>query len=468
MLRAVRFAAKLQFEIDEATRAPIASLAPLLENVPAARLFDEMLKLLMSGHALACLKRLRAEGLHHGMLPLLDVVFEQPQGERFVTLALESTDERVRARQADDAELPVRGADVARGAAAVARGTGRRRHGSRRRRRAGSIPALATAMDTVLDAQTEKLAIQRRYTADMREIWGLQPRLERRVGRAPWRLLEHPRFRAGYDFLLLRAAAGEIDPALADWWTRFIDADDAGREALQAEPSVSEAGGGSAAKRKRKRRKKPGGGAGASADGGGDERRDADGGRASSDDAKAPTRTAARTAPAASDGDDDDTSGDRDPRQSRGGDGCASRSRTRAAPTSRHRSIRRIPTTARITNERSGRLARSGRSVRRRRVHRGRRQPRLLARRGAERAGRPVRAAAHRVRRVGQPVSLGAGRRRGTRLHQHRRPGRHEAVGTRNAGSRCMPSRRATAGSARRATRRARSTSTCCCTATAS
>ena len=246
MLRAVRFAAKLQFEIDTATREPIARLAPLLENVPAARLFDEMLKLLMSGHALACLKRLRAEGLHHGMLPLLDVVFEQPLGERFVTLALQNTDDRIRVGKPTTPSFLFASLMWHEVLKAWNDGKARGEY---------PIPALATAMDIVLDAQTEKLAIQRRYTADMREIWGLQPRLERRVGRAPWRLLEHPRFRAGYDFLLLRAAAGEIDASLAEWWTAFIDADEAGREALQADPGVSESGSG--AKRKRRRKKKP-------------------------------------------------------------------------------------------------------------------------------------------------------------------------------------------------------------------
>ena len=207
MLRAVRFAAKLQFGIDEATREPISRLAPLLENVPAARLFDEMLKLLLSGHALACLKRLRAEGLHHGMLPLLDVVLEQPMGERFVTLALESTDERIRLGKPTTPSFLF---------ASLMWHEVLKKWEDGKARGELPIPALGTAMDEVLDAQTEKLAIQRRYTADMREIWGLQPRLERRIGRAPWRLLEHPRFRAGYDFLLLRAAAGEIDASLAE------------------------------------------------------------------------------------------------------------------------------------------------------------------------------------------------------------------------------------------------------------
>src|SRR6195952_5674603 len=84
MLRVVRFAAKLGFTIEPATRAPIPVMAPLINNVPAARVFDEMLKLLQSGHSLACLQELRAAGLHHGLLPLLDVVLEQPIGKKFV------------------------------------------------------------------------------------------------------------------------------------------------------------------------------------------------------------------------------------------------------------------------------------------------------------------------------------------------------------------------------------------------
>ncbi|MFM7121978.1 MAG: polynucleotide adenylyltransferase PcnB, partial [Fluviibacter sp.] len=96
MLRAVRLGAKLGLDLDPATRKPIRELADLLDNVPPARLFDEMLKLLTCGDALACLKRLRAEGLHHGVLPLLDVILEQPLGERFVEQALTNTDQRIR------------------------------------------------------------------------------------------------------------------------------------------------------------------------------------------------------------------------------------------------------------------------------------------------------------------------------------------------------------------------------------
>ncbi len=262
MLRAVRFAAKLGFEIDDATRAPIASLGSLLENVPAARLFDEMLKLLTSGHSVACITRLRAEGLHHGLLPLLDVILEQPAGERFVMLALSRTDERVRAgRHIAPSFLfatllwhEVLGQWKAR----AARGEPK-------------IVALNAAIDEVLDAQTDKLAIQRRYTSDMREIWGMQPRFERRIGKTPYSLVEHLRFRAGFDFLVLRAAADEIPRELPDWWGNFFSADEDERDELIAVAAAAEraarAAGGlpaeSAAKKRRRRggaRRKPAGG----------------------------------------------------------------------------------------------------------------------------------------------------------------------------------------------------------------
>ncbi len=248
MLRAVRFAAKLGFEIDDATRAPIARLAPLIENVPSARLFDEMLKLFFSGHALACLKRLRAEGLHHGVLPLLDVVLEQPKGERFVTLALESTDERIRIGKPASPSFLF---------ACLLWHEVLKAWEENKTRGDYPIPALNAAMDSVLDAQTEKLAIQRRYASDMREIWGLQPRLERRNGRSPYKLLEHLRFRAGYDFLLLRCEADETDAALGDWWTRFIDADAAGREALQLEAAGAPSSAGAAPNKRKRHRRKP-------------------------------------------------------------------------------------------------------------------------------------------------------------------------------------------------------------------
>jgi poly(A) polymerase len=249
MLRAVRFAAKLGFEIDPATREPIRRLAHLIENVPPARLFDEMLKLLTSGHSVACIMRLRAEGLHHGLLPLLDVILEQPAGERFVMLALSRTDERVQA-----------GKHIAPGFlfATLLWHEVLKRWKERESRGEHRIPALDAAIDDVLEAQTEKLAIQRRYTADMREIWMLQPRFERRTGRAPFKLLEHLRLRAGYDFLMLRCAAEEAPAELCEWWTKFLHATDEEREQLVASAQASGARPGG---QRRRRRRGRGGGA---------------------------------------------------------------------------------------------------------------------------------------------------------------------------------------------------------------
>ena len=259
MLRVVRFAAKLKFTIEPDTAAPISVMAPLINNVPAARLFDEMLKLMLSGHALACLKRLRQEGLHHGLLPLLDVVLEQPLGVKFVTLALDSTDARIAA-----------GKTVSPGFLFASLLWHQVLEKWTAYRAAGEfpIPALHLAADDVLDSQTEKLALQRKIGSDMRDIWSMQPRFERRTGKSPHKLLEHPRFRAGYDFLLLRCASGEIDGEIGEWWTAFYEGDEIAREELLA--SANRAPEGGPKKKRAPRRGNRSKGAAGAAEGGGD------------------------------------------------------------------------------------------------------------------------------------------------------------------------------------------------------
>lgn len=242
MLRAVRLSAKLGLTLDPAVSAPIREMAELMENVPPARLFDEMLKLLFSGHAVECVKRLRDEGLHHGLLPLLDVILEQPLGEKFVMLSLNATDARVRA-----------GKSLSPGYlfATLLWHEVLANWEARKARGEVSIPALFEAMDEVLDIQAEKLAITRRVAGDIKDIWLLQPRFEKRAGKTPYRLLEQPRFRAGYDFLVLRAESGEIDMELADWWRDFQNADGPEREAMLMPDS------GPKKRRRRVRGKKP-------------------------------------------------------------------------------------------------------------------------------------------------------------------------------------------------------------------
>ena len=240
MLRAVRLSAKLGLKLHPDTEAPIPRMADLLEDVPPARLFDEMLKLFLSGHAIESAHALREHGLHHGLLPMLDVVLEQPMGERFVTLALENTDERV---QEDKPVSPAFLFATLLWHEVLATWQQYKAKGEK------PLPALMQAMHDVSDVQAEKLAITKRFSIVMKEIWTLQPRFEQRAGQRPFRLLENPRFRAGYDFLLLRCQSGELPMEIAEWWDRFAQADTASREAMLL-PNTEPA-------KKRRRRRKP-------------------------------------------------------------------------------------------------------------------------------------------------------------------------------------------------------------------
>ncbi len=254
MLRVLRFAAKTGFTIAPQTLAPIAQLAKLIHDVPAARVFDEMLKLLFSGHAWASVQQLRQVGLHHGLLPLLDVITEQPNNEHFVRLALDNTDARIAA------DKPVSPAFLF---AALLWSQVQKHWQQRKAAGEPLIPALHAAMDVVLNQQVQRLSIQRRHLGDMKEIWLLQPRFERCTGRTALRLLEVPRFRAGYDFLLLRCAAGELPLALGEWWTRFQSVDMPEKEemlaTLQRQPFNTEGGtkvGAVPSSQKRRRRRR--------------------------------------------------------------------------------------------------------------------------------------------------------------------------------------------------------------------
>jgi poly(A) polymerase len=223
LLRAVRMAAKLGLAIDPAARTPIREMAELLENVPPARLFDEMLKLLLSGHAVECLQA-AARG---GPAPRPAAAARRHHGaaaRRALRLALAR--QHRRAGQRRQATSPGFLFATLLWHEVLAAWEARKQSGEL------PFPALHAAMDEVLDLQAGKLAITRRIAADIKDIWVLQPRLENRAGRRPLRVIEQPRFRAGYDFLLLRAESGEVEPELADWWTRFIDADGDSRLAM--------------------------------------------------------------------------------------------------------------------------------------------------------------------------------------------------------------------------------------------
>jgi poly(A) polymerase len=195
--------------------------------VAASRLFDEMIKLLLTGHALRSVEALKAQGLDRGLFPVLDAALggdaPDPRRTAFVTRALEDTDRRV-----DEGRSVVPSFmlacmlwhDV------VERWEALKDAGE------PPFPALQQAIDAVFDARIGDISGRGKLAADMREIWLMQPRFERRAANSARALIAQPRFRAGYDFLRLRADVGEVAPELADWWEDFHLGDDDEREAL--------------------------------------------------------------------------------------------------------------------------------------------------------------------------------------------------------------------------------------------
>jgi poly(A) polymerase len=242
MLRAVRLSAKLGIRLDTASAAPIGKMKSLLDNVPKARMLDEVLKMLLSGHSLECIQQLRKMNLHHGLLPLLDVMLEQPLGEKFIMLALRNTDERL---SQDKTVSPAFLFAALLWHEVLAAWNLRVRQGMR------PVGAMHEAMDEVLGKQRAQLAIPHRQDAVMKEIWLMQQRFEQRSGQRPFRLLEQPRFRAGFDFLLLRCASGEVDDQLGLWWDEFQDSSTE-RQIEMLQPDT----GGEKKRRRRKPRKK--------------------------------------------------------------------------------------------------------------------------------------------------------------------------------------------------------------------
>ncbi|MEL7449390.1 MAG: polynucleotide adenylyltransferase PcnB [Pseudomonadota bacterium] len=248
MLRAVRFAAKLGFTVHKDTEAAMVELGALLDNVPAARLFDESLKLFLGGFAHQCFELLQHYDLFRHLLPATAAQLETPDGATFrsmVSAGLTNTDRRV----ADDRPVtpmflfavflwgPIRAQ-----ATAIQEAEG------------GSDPhCLRLASDEVIRAQQSTISVPRRFTMPVRDIICMQPAFQRR-GRAARKLLNHPRFRAAYDLMLLRQAAGEVDEETAKWWTDIQAMDG---DAQQA--ALSQGDDGKRPRRRRRRRSRRGG-----------------------------------------------------------------------------------------------------------------------------------------------------------------------------------------------------------------
>lgn len=215
LLRAVRFAAKLGFIIEPKTESPMQRLAPLLKDVPSARLYEEVLKLFLGGSALETFEKLRHYGLFGQLFPATEEALSHEDQDfpiTFVNRGLSNTDTRL---QQDKSVTPaflfavLLWEPVRLGYEALLAQDHQ------------PVEALQTAANDVLSDQLKHITIPKRFSYPMRDIWQLQPRFTQRQGKRAYRLLSHPRFRAAYDFLLLRAEAGEVELELPEWWSEF-------------------------------------------------------------------------------------------------------------------------------------------------------------------------------------------------------------------------------------------------------
>lgn len=248
MLRAIRFASKLDFTLSPETEAPIYDLAPLLLQIPPARLFDEVLKLFMAGHGLMTFRMLSHYGLFGMLFPEAEeAMADAAWAESLIESALMNTDKRIANGR------PVTPAFLLAAflwAPVVYRQTQLEREGM------PAIPALQTAAQQVILRQLQHTSIPKRFGMPMRDIWTLQARLPQRHGKRAFQTREHPRFRAGYDLLLLREQAGEIPRGLGDWWTAFQEGDEHEQRRLIQKAGGDPAGQGPNKKPRKRRRRK--------------------------------------------------------------------------------------------------------------------------------------------------------------------------------------------------------------------
>jgi poly(A) polymerase len=218
MLRAVRFAVKLGFKLDPDCEKAVHNDAQLLASIPSARLYDEAIKLFLSGYALQTFEMLRHYGLFQVLFPATEnslAVEENGFPRLLLVKALENSDNRIAEGKTVTAYFllaaflwePVRML-------------------AKEKMAQGEVEYIAyqDAASEIIATQIRSTALPRHISMAMREVWSMQPKFNARIGSKPSRLIGHPRFRAGYDFLVLRAETGGVDPELAEWWTRYQNA----------------------------------------------------------------------------------------------------------------------------------------------------------------------------------------------------------------------------------------------------
>lgn len=213
MLRAIRFSSKLNFSLDKQTEQAIRKQSHYICHVSSSRLFDEMTKLYQCGDARQVHEKLINFHLFEKLFPKTHALLDDPTYpvQEFLKIALENTDKRVRTGK------PINPAFLF----AVLLWFPLLKRAKELEEHCLPLEALEKAMRDVIAQQNTIILVPRRFTEVMREIWILQYRFPKRTGQRAYHILEHPRFRAAYDFLALRALAGDENIELANWWTNF-------------------------------------------------------------------------------------------------------------------------------------------------------------------------------------------------------------------------------------------------------
>jgi len=250
MLRAIRFATKLDMQIEAQTKAPIKALSPLMANIPAARMFEEFLKMFISGKAVANYEQLREYNLFRYFFPAVDQALDANDEllERFIMLAMANTDKRINNDQRVTPAFLF--------AAMLWYPLQKYIAQINTNNSLSPQDAFFAALNEVMPEQQRSIAIPKRFQGVMKDIWILQDKLARREGKKAFKTFEHPKFRAGYDFLLLRSEIESDNTQLAElakWWTDFQDvSDDAKVQMVRAIKSPN-----SGKRRSPRKRRKP-------------------------------------------------------------------------------------------------------------------------------------------------------------------------------------------------------------------